>query len=271
MRYDRMELHETHSDMRDVSSPGVTASGSAESQLRRGLRLLEILAREPRRPAEAARDLGVNRSTAWRLLRELESMGYVRRDASSKRFAARPERFYGLLANPSEHWSMVDLVNPVLMKLREESEESALFAAPAQNSMIYISLFPSNHPITVRERIGTVRPIHSSAVGKAYLAALNPETLDRELGRLSYEGGTARAAKGPIQLRQRVDETRERGFAIDDEETLDGVCCIAVPVKIGGTVVGAIGISGPVTRLPPNVREGLGMRLVNEVATIDGS
>lgn len=261
------ELHETRPQ--EQMSQASASAAPAESQLRRGLRLLEIIAREPRRPADIARDLGVNRSTAWRLLQELESMGYVKRDPSSKCFTSRPERFYSLMANHSDHWDIVDLVNPALATLREESAETALFAAPAHDSMIYISLYPSNHAITVRERIGTVRPMHSSAVGKAYLAALGPETLDRELGRLSYEGGTARAAKGPMQLRQRVDETRERGFAIDDEETLDGVCCVAAPVSIGGTLVGSIGISGPVSRLSPDIIERLGAELMRQVAAID--
>jgi DNA-binding IclR family transcriptional regulator len=242
---------------------------SADSQLRRGLRVLEELAARPRTAAELARELGVNRSTALRLLHELEDAGYVVRDSDTKRYSAIVERLYALVASHDDHWDWVELIAPTLASLRDEFAEAVVHAVPANGSMVYMAFFPSLHPIAVRERVGTVRPMHCSGLGKAYLSALDQRSLDVELGRLSYEGGTVRAAKGPLELRQRVAEARERGYAVDREETFDGVVCVAAPTAVGGALVGAAGVSGPASRLSEERVEEIAARLVERLATLD--
>lgn len=87
--------------------------------------------------------------------------------------------------------------------------------------------------------------MHASAVGKAYLSALPPAALDMVLGRLDYNTGTDNAARGPLQLRDRLEEVRTRGYAVDHDETFVGLSCVAVPVIVNGsTLVGAAGVTG---------------------------
>jgi DNA-binding IclR family transcriptional regulator len=110
--------------------------------------------------------------------------------------------------------------------------------------------------------------MHCSALGKAYLAALDADTLDSELGRLSYSGGTDLAAKGPLELRRRLVEAREAGFAVDRDETFEGVTCVAAPVRIRGSLIGAVGISGPSSRLAESRIRELGLRLVRDLSDL---
>jgi DNA-binding IclR family transcriptional regulator len=240
-----------------------------ESQLRRGLRILEELAGEPQSAAELARRLRVNRSTALRLLGELERSGYVSRDAATKRYASVLERLYGLVVSHDDHSDWIELVHPVLASLREEFGEAAVQAVPANGSMVYVAFLPSLHPVAVRERLGTVRPMHCSGLGKAYLSGLGEEELDRELGRLRYEGGTARAPRGPLELRRQVEEARATGFALDLEETFDGVACVSAPTRAGGMLVGAAGVSGPSSRLSTPQLEEIGRSLTERLATVE--
>ena len=240
-----------------------------ESQLRRGLRILEQLAAEPQSAAEVARRLGVNRSTALRLLGQLEQSGYVSRDPATKRYANVLDRLYGLVRSHDDHWDWLELIHPVLASMRDESGEAALQAVPANGSMVYIAFFPSPQPVAVRERLGTVRPMHSSGLGKAYLSGLDDAELDRELGRLRYEGGTQRAARGPLELRRQVEEARATGFALDLEETFDDVACVSAPTRVGGILVGAAGVSGPSSRLPRARIEEIGGRLVGRLASVE--
>ncbi len=144
-----------------------------------------------------------------------------------------------------------------------------MLGVPANGIMVYLAYLPSRYAVAVHERIGTTRPIHCSALGKAYLSALDGATLDLELGRLSYTGGTDRAAKGPLDLRTRVDAARSRGYAIDREETFAGGSCVAAPATIGGVLIGAIGISGPTSRLNDEVIVQLGTRLCEEIGRLD--
>ncbi len=245
-----------------------TAPRAGESQLRRGLRIIESLAERPESAAGLARQLGVNRSTALRLLQELEAAGYVRRDPNTGRFSTVPARLYPLIAAHDDHSDWAELLHPLLASVRDEFGEAAVHAVPAGGSMVYVALLPSLHPVAVRERIGTVRPIHCSALGKAYLSSLDQRSLDVELGRLTYEGGTPRAAKGPLDLRERLIEVREGGYAVDSEETFDGVVCVAVPTRISEALVGSVGVSGPADRLPPQRVEEIGEWLLEKLAQI---
>jgi IclR family acetate operon transcriptional repressor len=249
----------------DISEQDAGTAGHAASHIRRAFQALESLISGPQTAAAIAQVLGVNRSTALRLMAEIESVGYVVRDPETKSYALASARFYPFVATYMDHldWSMV--IDPILSDLRDEFGEAAILGVPANGTMVYLAFFPSSHAITVRERLGSTRPMHCSALGKAYLSALDDRTLDGELATLSYQGGTQYAARGPIDLRARIEDTRTRGYAIDRDETGEGLACVAVPVRIGGTLVGAIGLSGPSTRIDEQRIAAIGTRL-NEIS-----
>jgi len=241
------------------------------SHIRRAFQALEALVGGPQTAAHIAQVLGVNRSTALRLMTEIEALGYVYRDPDSKSYAIVPARFYPFISSHMDHldWSMV--VDPILSDLRDEFGEASIMGVPANGTMVYLAFFPSVHLIMVRERLGTTRPMHCSALGKAYLSALDDQALDSELGLLNYQGGTHLAARGPIELRERLEETRQRGYATDRDETAEGATCVAVPARIGRTLVGAIGLSGPSSRISdPRIAE-IGERLKEVSLRLAGS
>jgi DNA-binding IclR family transcriptional regulator len=253
----------------DQASTGDLPSGRAvlrlatsSSPVRRAFAALESLADGPRSAAEIARILGVNRSTALRLMSELQALGYVRRDAADKRYATVPARFYPLLGSQVDHTDWSEFVDPVLAGLRDEFGEAAIMGVPANGTMVYLAFFPSVHLVAVRERLGTTRPMHCSALGKAYLSALDDRALDGELTLLTYRGGTSKAARGPIELRERLQGARERGYAADLEESFEGATCVAAPLKIGRSLVGAIGLSGPSARIGEERVVEIGERLI---------
>jgi IclR family acetate operon transcriptional repressor len=249
-----------------VQEEAAEASIDRSSQLARGLSALEALADGPKSASDVARLLDVNRSTALRLLQELRTLGYVARDSESKEYTTVSARIWALVANSPDHVDWSEVVDPILSGLRDEFGEATLMGVPASGSMVYMAFFPSTNPIAVRERLGTVRPMHCSAIGKAYLANLDAEALDVELGRLSYVGGTEHAPRGPMELREHLEDARRQGFAVDRDETFAGGSCVAVPVWIGDSLIGAAGISGPSSRFSGDQLEGLGRRLVAEFA-----
>jgi DNA-binding IclR family transcriptional regulator len=236
----------------------------------RGLQALEALAPEPLPAAEVARTLQVNRSTALRILVDLEAAGYVSRDPLTKRFSTVPARLWGLVANNEDYADWRRVIDPMLSGLRDEFGEATCLGVPARGFMVYMAFHQSPHPIALREHLGVTRPMHCSAIGKAYLSALDPQTLDLELGRLSYEGGSDRAARGPIELRERLHEVRANGYAVDSQETLEDVVCVAVPAYLAGTLLGAAGIQGPANRFTPELVARMAQRLIEEVGGLPG-
>lgn len=241
------------------------------SAIARAFRVIELLAEQPHSASEIARATGVNRSTALRLLQELEATGYVARDAVTKRYSTAPARFFALVASHADHADWSEAIDPVLADLRDESGEATMLGVPANGAMVYLAYFPSTHVVAVRERLGTVRPMHASALGKAYLAALSPTALDIELARMSFEGGSPTSAKGPIELRERLDLARKRGYAIDRNETFDGVTCVAAAVHLGSTLIGAIGASGPSSRFADERITEIGERVRELARSVNGT
>jgi DNA-binding IclR family transcriptional regulator len=73
-----------------------------------------------------------------------------------------------------------------------------------------------------------------------------------------------------MELRERIDATRARGYAIDRDETLEGASCVAVPARIGGSLIGAIGLSGPSTRMSDQRIAQMGQRLLDVSGRLAG-
>lgn len=219
--------------------------------LEHGLTALELLAQGPKSAAEIAQHLSVDRTTGWRILRVLAAHGWAREDPRLKVFQLNVPRLYALAGNGHEHPSLPSVIAPVLERIRDRSGEAAVLGVPSGNAMVYLHYVASRHAVSVREAIGSVRPMHASALGKAYLSALEPEDLERALKTVDFQGGTARAVRTSAELWDAVARARDEGFAVDCEECFEGVMCVGVPVHVGDDrfLIGAVAVSGPRERL----------------------
>jgi DNA-binding IclR family transcriptional regulator len=214
------------------------------------------------------RHLNTNRSTALRLLTELEETGYVQRDPQTKRYSVVRGKFLELAARPSITPDRGKLINQTLARIRDETGDSSMFGVPTDQAMTYLGYYATRHVVGLSEGLGTVRPLHCSALGKAYLSTLDSADLERQLENLTYVGGTDKAASSAQELTARVDTARKEGYAMDLEETFYEVRCVAVPVRVDGSVIGAIGITGPATRMTIAKLRELGSYLKREVSSI---
>ena len=134
--------------------------------------------------------------------------------------------------------------------------------------MVYAAFFPSKQVLGIREQLGALRPMHCSAVGKAYLSALDDAELEEELQRLSFEGGTSQAARDRPTLYRALMTARQDGFALDRDETSVGVSCVAIPLRIGDSLIGALGVTGPTTRLDEELLHRIGHELVGAASQL---
>ncbi|MGI8824456.1 MAG: IclR family transcriptional regulator [Chloroflexota bacterium] len=206
----------------------------------------------PESAGGVARYLGVDRSTGWRILRALADQGWVNQDAGATAFSLNVTHLYDLAASTHEHPDLPGLVTPTLTRIRDRLGESSVLGVPSNSSMVYLVFVSSRHAVTVREAVGWVRPMHASALGKAYLSALDESQLEETLARLDFQDTeTGRAPKSANELRHVTAHARQVGYATDMEECLPGVICVAVPLHVGQErmLVGSIGINGPRDRL----------------------
>ena len=213
--------------------------------LARGLKILDILsqAQEGVSITELAELLGVDKGSASRLVATLVQHGYAEKDENNRRFHLGAQ-VVSLSRSLLIRLPLREAAKPFLRQLMELTGECAHLAVPAQGKVLYIDQVESPATLRVNAQVGTMNPLHCTALGKVILAFGEVE-LPAVL-----ESFTAHTLTDPGQLRENLELTRKRGFAVDDEEFDLGVRCIAVPVfDFRGKLAGSIGISGPASRM----------------------
>ena len=142
------------------------------------------------------------------------------------------------------------LAAPYLERLRAKTGEAASLAVLQDAEVVYVSHLPSEEAITVAPMLGVRRPVYVSAVGKAIWSHLPPADQERLFDLIEWQALTGKTLTDAGKMRAELRVVRQRGYAIDDEETFDGVRCVAAPVRDHrDEVIAAMGISGPTTRL----------------------
>ena len=200
--------------------------------------------------AELSKRVALHNSTTFHLVKTLVALGYVRQMKDSKRYrVGRP--LFALAASALDEVEMVSLATPILEDLSRETGETAHFSVRLGDAVVVLARTGGQGAFQLIDRAGAVRPTHCTALGKIMLAALTPEQLEGYMARAELKAFTAKSITSAEQLRREIAEVRRAGLAIDDGEFDTELRCVALPVRdFSGQVTGAIGISGPVWRLP---------------------
>lgn len=194
--------------------------------------------------ADLADRVGLNRSTAWRLLLTLEHHGLVDRDAASGGFVIGYE--VGRLALRSGSTSLVRRARPALTELAEQTGMAVVLAVPTATDPIAVDqVDPPGRPEP--NMVGWGMPLHASAAGKLWLAFLEQsereELLRRPLAR--FTPSTLIDARA---LRRHLEAARETSIAIDRDEWDAGWSAIATPIIDDGAVVAMISVMATTPR-----------------------
>lgn len=190
---------------------------------------------------------GLHVSTVHRLLSTLLRRGYVRQNAETSRYYAGP-KLATLAEGRSRFGDMRVRARPILHAITETTRETANLVVLDDNAAVYIETIPSPQVVRLFTAVGNRVPLHATGAGKCLLAGLPAAKRDALIERLELRPYTPRTIVDAAALRRALDEARERGFTIDDEEYDEGVRCVAVPVPVTGDAVAAISLSAPASR-----------------------
>jgi DNA-binding IclR family transcriptional regulator len=137
------------------------------------------------------------------------------------------------------------LARPVLEQLASDTRETVFLAVPSRDEIVYLDKVQTDLQLQLNAELGTRRPMHCTGLGKAILAFLPQAQQDQFLAGSELRPFTPNTITDPMTLRIELEHTRQRGFALDHEEIVPGVHCIAVPIlNFGGHSVGAISVAG---------------------------
>jgi len=238
---------------------GQMKSGLSHQSLERGLRVIETIADFGGSASASviARKTGLPRSTAHHLLRSLITFGYLLQDGEAQPYKLAP-RLFKLTGRAWTQGQLAEISVPFIDELSRRTGEGTSLAILREGVVSVVAKRDSEGPVRVVQKVGTVRPIYCTAVGKILAAWLPERELDDIIGRIVFERTTANTIMAPAVLKRELARIRANGFAVDNEEHIEGICCIAAPVRDhSGKVCAALCIVGPKNRFSPRSRKEL--------------
>ena len=218
--------------------------------LGRGLQLLDyvVLAGKPVELGELAELIGVERSSAHRLMATLVAYGYIVQD-SQKKYLAGPA-IMELASKVSGREQIHDIAGPYLNDLAETTGEAAHMAVLGREGVVLTNCVASNHTLAVNSRVGDTEPIYCTALGKALACEMTDNELRQLFDGVKFQKHTSGTITSLGRFKKECLQVSTDWLAKDDQEFREGIRCLASPVRnFCGKVVAAIGISGPKSRL----------------------
>ncbi|MBV8220504.1 MAG: IclR family transcriptional regulator [Solirubrobacterales bacterium] len=233
-----------------------TGSRQRVASVARALALLDEVARSDAGLGvnELARRIGVNASTASRLLATLEADGFVERSPDGPyrlglKLVALSDRVLGQL-------DVRERARPWLTWLVEETGETATLSVPGGGEAITVDFVPSSSSVVSMARVGRPSVAHATAAGKVMLAFGSPA--GRDVLPADLTAFTERTITDSDTLVAELEAARASGIAEAVGEREPDLNALAAPVfGRGGELVAILGLQGPATRLPANTRRAL--------------
>lgn len=219
--------------------------------LEKGIAVMEYLSLHPagRSLQEIKSVLDISQTTAYRILNTLVRLDYLLYDDSSKKYKLSRKLLTLGFRSLNEH-NLLEIVLPRLRELRDIVKETACFGVLGSEKGIFIEQAQGHHTFRFVLSPGKSFELHCSAPGKAIMAFLPGTVHDRYLSYMTFPRYNERTITCKDDFLSELEKVRKLGYAMDNEEELNGVICIGAPIfNYNGYPCGAIWISGPKDRL----------------------
>lgn len=209
-----------------------------------------------------ASDLDQSPATVYRVLVTLQGRGIVDFEADQQLWHIGAGAFL-IGSRFLRRTSLVDRARPILRDLMEATGETANLGVQQGGSVLFVSQVETHASIRAFFPPGTMSPLHASGIGKALLAQMPPDRLDRYLEGNLLTSFTQHTLTAPDDLRRDLVAIKGRGYSIDAEEKNLGMRCIAAAIyDVHGEAVAGISVSGPTSRIEDQSIARLGERVI---------
>ncbi|WP_226482817.1 IclR family transcriptional regulator [Natrinema amylolyticum] len=202
---------------------------------------------------ELADELGHSKSTIHSHLQTLESEEIIVREDNGYRLSLQVLDMANDVRNQVANY---DVIVDAVDELADETKEIAQFGIEEHGHVSYLYKAMGNQAVETASRAGGKQPMYSTSLGKAILAFLPVDRQKEIISEATFERRGPKTITDQASLYEELEETAERRYAIDDEENIEGLRCVAAPVRNGTSVVGAVSVTGPASRITDDYLHG---------------
>jgi IclR family KDG regulon transcriptional repressor len=199
--------------------------------------------------SEIARELGMQKSTVFRLLATMQDFGFVRKTHSGTNYRLGM-RLFELGSVVANTFDLRDIALSYLHKVSERTGETVHLGVLNETEVISIETVDGSNTLKSNILIGKRTPLYCTSVGKAILAFQPLQEQMKIIGKINFIKFTKNTITNPQEFLAELELTRRRGYALDDMEHEVGVSCIAAPIwDSAGRALASLSVSGPSIRI----------------------
>ena len=223
-----------------------------DSNVKTAVRTLEAFEafgriQKPLTLSELARTIGIPLSSCHGLVATLRNRGYVY-SVGNNRQVYPTRRILDVAEAIVRNDPLLETAAPVLTRLRDDTGETVILGTREGDAVVYLEVIEGLHTIRYSAKPGEMKPLHSSAVGKAMLASLDEGALAKALSRIVFERITPTTLTDEDALRHDLEDGCRRGFFVTRGENVADVMGMAALAAPGGQAL-AVALAGPIQRM----------------------
>ncbi len=220
----------------------------------KGIRVLELFSvGHPRwRITEISREIGLNKSSVFRVVETLESEGYLYQDPRDKSYMLTA-KLLGLSTVVLSQFNIVEQSKSAIDHLWAATQGTIVVRLFEGKRLVTVAVRESPHVLRVAHSVGTAYDFNYGAIGKAVLAYLPEEDLEKLVKKAVAKRFTEKTVVSAPALLEELKKVRRNGYAFSDEEAIDGVRAVGAPIfDMTERPIAGISVGLPTVRFPRN-------------------
>jgi IclR family acetate operon transcriptional repressor len=210
------------------------------------------------------------KSTAFRILYTLKELGYVEQAERNGNYRLTLKAL-ALGRRAAMRPTLINIARPHLVRLRDQLQESSWLAEWRRREAVLLEAIEAPHKLRLSLELGDVCPLHASALGKAIAAHLTPDELREAVGTGPLPRYTSKTVSSRFRLAQELERVRKQGYAVNEQETVDGALLVGAAVfDANRRVCAAVSVSCPMARCPEPKRQAMIRGVMAAAESISG-
>ena len=220
--------------------------------LMKSFEVLELVVKNERMRLKEINDITIlGKCTIHRILATFKEMNYIDQSKEDNTYYATI-KIFELGNSVTDKMPIKKIAKPYLQRLYDECNETVNLAVVTGDNIIYLDKIMTKEPLRIDLEVGKKVPIYCSSLGKAILAYSNR----RDFTSINFEKFTEKTIVGSEELIKELEDIKLNGYAFDDEEYIEYLSCLAVPIKSkDGSAIASISIATPTIRLNDERKE----------------
>lgn len=178
---------------------------------------------------ELSQYMGLSKSTIFSIVKTLVQLGYLYKNEQTNKYSAT-FRIQTLAKAIENNDTIVSFVRPILQKHLKKYRETVHFGSSAIDTVVYLDKIESDKSIRIHSSIGGEMPLHTTGIGKAILAWRSEQEIQDYFSRTKLQPLTPNTITDFNKLLEEIERIKQNGYSIDNEENMEGLYCIGVPV-----------------------------------------